>query len=265
MQTRLTFLALFLPVELLLLFAGLLCAWAVMPMPSDQLSELLLFAIIALGLASVRGYYMLRAFAGAGQELEKLRTSLRNLHTGMEPWDSQLRLMLISNQSTPSTPRVTKETALYGALIAEEGGETLVATADALQEVCGRSDGLYMVADHLARLGRHMQDRSKDIRRLIGATSDQEWLIAKGMSKAKATALLDGYTDLHVVTAGGCIASGLPGAEAYTEVATSNLSKANPDTGMIDKDAGGKWIKGRNYREPDLGSTLARFYHGESQ
>lgn len=262
---NLALILLFLPVELAMLVLGLGIAWLASPEPNHLLPELFIFLVVGLILACVRGIETLKRLAKAGDEMDKLRTSLRNLHAGMDPWDSQLRLMLISNQSTPSTPRVTKETALYAALIAEEGGETLVATADALGEVCGRNSGLWRVANQIAALGTHMQSQSKDIRKLIGALSDQEWLIAKAMSYEAAKSLLDGYTDLHVVTAGGSIASGLPGAEAYTEVASSNLSKANPDTGMIDKDAGGKWIKGRNYREPDLGRVLAPFYEGAEQ
>ena len=44
---------------------------------------------------------------------------------------------------------------------------------------------------------------------------------------------------------------------AYVEVQTSNWSKTNPNTGVIDKTPDGKWIKGVNYRPPNLTAVLA--------
>jgi hypothetical protein len=40
-------------------------------------------------------------------------------------------------------------------------------------------------------------------------------------------------------------------------VAESNLSKANPITGLIEKDASGKWIKGSQYQSPQIDAVLA--------
>jgi hypothetical protein len=58
------------------------------------------------------------------------------------------------------------------------------------------------------------------------------------------------------VIAGLAASSGLPAAAGCVEVATSNLSKANPSTGVIDVDPSGKWIKGANYVAPNLGRVI---------
>jgi hypothetical protein len=68
--------------------------------------------------------------------------------------------------------------------------------------------------------------------------------------------IFDGTTDVAVVNCGFALACGLPGSDGYREVALSNISKRNPDTGMIDKTADGKWIKGAEYRAPDLLGVL---------
>jgi hypothetical protein len=76
----------------------------------------------------------------------------------------------------------------------------------------------------------------------------------------EAVALADDTTDIAVVNAGFANASGIPGGACYVEVGTSNFSKANPETGRIDKDPSGKWIKGTDYQEPDLKAVLVE--HG---
>jgi hypothetical protein len=77
------------------------------------------------------------------------------------------------------------------------------------------------------------------------------------ISPTLARELLDGTTDTMVVVAGMSITAGLPGPTAYVEVVGSNLSKANPDSGKIDLDLSGKWIKGRDFVKPDLTKVLA--------
>lgn len=68
--------------------------------------------------------------------------------------------------------------------------------------------------------------------------------------------MADGTTDLMVTNAGFALALGLPGAALYEEVASSNLTKKNPQTGVIDKTPDGKWIKGAKYREPNIDKVL---------
>ena len=75
------------------------------------------------------------------------------------------------------------------------------------------------------------------------------------LTRAQARPVLDGTTDLAVVNSGFSLAAGLPGSLAYQAVQVSNLSKAGPD-GKIAKDPSGKWIKGPNYRMPELDSLL---------
>lgn len=72
----------------------------------------------------------------------------------------------------------------------------------------------------------------------------------------QAVELLDGTTDIAVTNCGFCVATGLPGGAAYREVARSNLSKVNPETGVIDKTPDGKWIKGSGFTPPDLAKVL---------
>lgn len=203
------------------------------------------------------GFYLLLR---SRMKVDTLTLELANL-SNTNPWKSQLMLMLKSGQHVATAPTVTKGSMLYGALIIEEAAETLYALASGIKEVAADypddSDlsKLFVDFNYTAKV---MANASLHMRQTIGGLPPmkEQQLI----SKEVAMEILDGITDLHVVTAGLGLACGLPGQAGYDRVATSNLSKANPVTGMIDKDASGKWIKGVNYRTPYLGELLSPFY-----
>lgn len=178
---------------------------------------------------------------------------------GLDVFSIQRSIMAISDQALPSYPSLTKESILYGALILEEAGETMLALARALEVSCrGRSSDLYQVSLDFAQQGCILINTSNKIKTKLEQT--KELPVATTIPFEIAKELLDGQNDLIVVSAGLGQATGLPGMDAYLEVSSSNLSKANPATGKIDKTADGKWIKGANYREPDLGALLRKFY-----
>lgn len=175
------------------------------------------------------------------------------------PWKSQLMLMYKSNQHVATYPMITKNSVLYGALVLEEGAETLVALGKGLEEVsAGRGSELHLMAKNLVHVAKIMGATSLMVRKNLERTTEEP--ATRLLSREVARELLDGCTDLHVVTAGLGLACGLPGQAGYDRVSTSNLSKANPVTGLIDKTEDGKWIKGINYQEPDLDSLLDPYY-----
>lgn len=175
-------------------------------------------------------------------------------------WERQRRVMEASDQQAPRSPELNAGTLLYYALTAEELSEQAIDLAGIL----GRRRGTLesqgpMLAYHAATIrsmlivqGQRLHSESAEIRRHIAKIPDLQ--IKLGRQDAKA--LLDDLTDQAVTVAGGAIATGLPGAAGYREVTRSNLSKANPATGRIDKDPSGKWIKGSNYQAPDLDAVL---------
>lgn len=180
-----------------------------------------------------------------------------------DPWEVQRAVMEASGQDLPDGPALTNGTLLYGALVMEEVGETL----EALEKVMAivllgeqRSPQdpemveLWGVREAFAQYADGLQSDAARVRERLGKVGP----IYMPMSGDEAVELLDGLTDVVVVTCGMANASGLPGAAAYEEVGESNLSKRNPDTGVIDKTPDGKWIKGRDYRAPDLAAVLRR-------
>lgn len=169
---------------------------------------------------------------------------------GIDVWAYQQRLMKISDQRMPSTPVITKEVLMYYALILEESAELAAALG---KTISSRAWALGLIRSNLFDVAEGMTAQSQEIRRLLTLTSLTFEITA---SDGQMQEILDGATDLAVVNAGFALAAGLPARAAYLEVATSNLSKVNPVTGMIDKDPSGKWIKGVNYKQPDLGRVL---------
>lgn len=182
-------------------------------------------------------------------------------------WTSQFQLMQASGQRTPGAPGLTPDSFLYLALIAEELGELALEMAHSLYDpdghvlvtsgmTMGQIHDLNVFATKVSALHESLTKSSKELRSMVGdgvlspvekdLTHQTEYL----------GKVLDGITDLAVVTAGFSIASGLPARGAYRDVAGSNLSKANPETGLIDKDASGKWIKGTHYQPPQLDQVL---------
>ncbi len=176
----------------------------------------------------------------------------------VDPWRLQYRLMQMSGQATPALPIVNNTTLLYAALMLEEMAETF----QGLRKVLGRTREFGSHAtQHLKEREFFMMlvDMAGDMR-AVSTQMRQHLKTMPGyaikVSRSEAKEILDGTTDNAVVNAGFCIATGLPGAPAYSAVLTSNLSKANPDTGVIDKTPDGKWIKGIDYKEPDLDAVL---------
>lgn len=175
-------------------------------------------------------------------------------------WDSQHALMMSSDQLVSDYPRLTKTSILYGALIIEEVGETLVALGTAISEASTLSNysTLKSISEAYIKNGIDLQNASQSYRDVLAKCTEEPF--AGIMKKTTAIELLDGCTDIHVVTAGLSLACGLPGGPAYYDTVSSNLSKANPATGKIDKTPDGKWIKGVNYKKPDLSRILDSFY-----
>lgn len=64
--------------------------------------------------------------------------------------------------------------------------------------------------------------------------------------------LLDSDIDSTYVSIGAALASGADVDGAWNEIQGSNMSKANPTTGLMDKDENGKVKKGSAYFAPDL-------------
>lgn len=68
--------------------------------------------------------------------------------------------------------------------------------------------------------------------------------------------LLDSDIDSTYVAIGAALASGADVEGAWNEIQNSNMSKVNPETGKMDKDANGKVIKGKAYFVPDLSKFI---------
>lgn len=168
----------------------------------------------------------------------------------VSPWALQRRLMHLSQQPMPKQPIVTSNSILYAALIMEEAGETFAALESVLPDQGGDFD-LDLIKIQLNNVSSLLASRSLMIRHLV---EGHDYHIA--LTEEMATELLDGTTDIAVVNCGFAIACGLPAEEGYESVVYSNLSKANPDTGMIDKTPDGKWIKGELYSKPNLVQVL---------
>lgn len=198
--------------------------------------------------------------------------TLRILETpSVDPWLRQNRLMDISDQPRPPVLCLTPDSVLYLALKMEEFSETLeaftlafnrahdyapVTTLEPLQDV---KQMMANAAWYIAGTGLQgaLLEASKRLRTSVANLPEGAKQLRVPLELKFAQPIADGLTDEMVVTAGLAAACGLPGAACYDEVSGSNLSKANPDTGKIHKDPSGKWIKGENYREPDLARVLA--------
>lgn len=179
----------------------------------------------------------------------------------VDPWSMQAELMDASGQPMPDRPAVTDNSILYSALLLEEGAETATALAAPLFSVVkamnetSEVEGVSPENDigkALLRAAVAMGRESRYIRAILADKPGIEF----PLSLEEAAELLDGTTDVAVVNSGLALASGLPGADGYTEVQESNLSKRNPATGIIDKTPDGKWIKGEAYFAPDLRRLL---------
>lgn len=168
----------------------------------------------------------------------------------MTPWEMQNRLMEISNQNIAAQYEVTNTSFLYAALILEEVSEMM----KGLENVLDREDENEHQAliDMISHSKCFAHDMALDLREELTKLGSFKVVL----NEAEAIELADATTDITVVNCGFAVATGFNGDACYQDVAGSNLSKANPVTGVIDKDPSGKWIKGVNYKEPNLKKVL---------
>lgn len=179
-----------------------------------------------------------------------------DLSSRVDPWRLQRKLMVISNQAAPANPTLTKGTLLYYSLQLEELAEQARSLTAIMRRHLPPQDvvvGYEGYQDALAVGEPAIRQLSICLRSRIAQCPD-DWGLS--LSRAEAKSLLDDHIDVMVVASGFGLATGLPGPQGYEAVQRSNLSKANPDTGMIDKDPSGKWIKGAAYQPPQLDSVL---------
>lgn len=179
---------------------------------------------------------------------------------GLDIWSPQYKVMAISGQNIPKYPEVTKDSFLYYALILEEAGELAEALRAAVPCTIN-SDLNTDVRVELQKAAYALRLSSRQLRDLVAQMHQQGFTIYQ--DTRYLVPILDGITDLAVVTAGFSVASGLPAREGYDEVVGSNLSKADPVSGRILRDAGGKWIKGPNYRAPQLRRVIWEAYKAD--
>jgi predicted HAD superfamily Cof-like phosphohydrolase len=167
-----------------------------------------------------------------------------------------------ATEAAPTQYQIDKLSILYTALILEETAEltkgmsTIIARLSEVDRNNKDRKEQFVCKDRLASIMAVVDDflteTSLEIREILKETEE----FKEVLTKDEAIEVADAATDIVVVTAGYAISSGLPGAACYDEVVGSNLSKRNPATGKIDKDASGKWIKGIEYRAPNLEKVL---------
>lgn len=178
----------------------------------------------------------------------------------VDPWKLQRHLMEISDQRMADKPMVTRDVILYFALIMEESfeaGTTLVSALARIREQATpeRGEELFTFFTAIMPAVRAMGHASTRVKEMMKAGMLEDWPGAE-LTLDEAIRLFDDTTDIQVVNSGFCLAAGLPGPTGYLETQHSNISKKNPTTGKIDKTPDGKWIKGVDYKEPDLEQVL---------
>lgn len=194
----------------------------------------------------------------------EITSTFFDLDQPVDPWDLQAKLMSMSGDPIPQVPKITHAVLATFAALLEEVAETGTLIAQVIAREGGKPDawtgkpcgvGLFMLAQDMAPTLRAMDDASRHIRAVLACADFQEW---EGMrlTLAEAHDLFHEVTYIQIVNTGLALAMGLPGAEGYQRVHNSNVSKANPLTGRIDKDPSGKWIRGANYRRPELDQLL---------
>ena len=187
---------------------------------------------------------------------ESTQEAVKDEHPTVDPWELQKALMRASSQPMPVFPTLNRNGLLYAALMMEESAETYAALSAMMAPAAKNRSPQEMSAALVIQLlfrgqAENLTTASKHLRELL-----QDISFEYAMTQDEAIEVLDGTTDVSVVNSGFALACGLPGGAAYLEVVCSNLSKANPVTGVIDKDASGKWIKGADYFKPDLAKVL---------
>lgn len=252
--------ALFLTCILFKAIGVLTLSWEAVLMPPMSLGVFFCMSLTAAYTMGDSGHT--GKFGGAFMDVLKFYHLLPP-EKGLDPWEMQRDLMVMSDQRIARRAQLTETSLLYGALILEEAGETLTGLARAAL----RASNFYepettegklcssMFANYNA-IADAMDFAAGAARYELKKLKDMGLLLTFDLTRAEAQEIFDGTVDLTVVNCGFALASGLPGAEGYVEATASNISKKNPETGMIDKDPSGKWIKGPNYFEPDLLSIL---------
>jgi phage-related minor tail protein len=141
----------------------------------------------------------------------------------------------------------------------EETAEVFEEVVEALAE-CGQ--GQDPALNHMASTIRQVAKMNRAAAVTLRAASSNIKPFTFVLSHDRVRALLHESTDVMVVAAGFGLACGFPAAAAYEESVCSNLSKANPATGKIDKDASGKWIKGPEFFKPNFDRILVEHGRG---
>jgi len=168
----------------------------------------------------------------------------------MNPWEKQHTLMDISNQKIASSPELNKTSILYSALILEETSELFDGLSKILLRIADEEHR--QLFNEVLNVQGVMHNSSLRIRELLKSMPE----FNDPLLVDECVELADASTDITVVNCGLAVSVGFNGQDCYDDVADSNLSKANPDTGVIDKTADGKWIKGRDYKEPNLEKVI---------
>jgi predicted HAD superfamily Cof-like phosphohydrolase len=91
-------------------------------------------------------------------------------------------------------------------------------------------------------------------KRLINEEVNKELLPA--MDAGDLVGITDGIADSIYVLVGTALFYGIPLDNVWDAVQFSNMAKADPITGKMMKDAGGKGIKPPGWRPPDIASIL---------
>lgn len=167
-------------------------------------------------------------------------------------WEFQETLMDASCQRRPIVPYLTEGSLLYVALTLEELAETLEAFGATMSRPSSAHHHLGALPSKTNMLRKLLHAESVHIRDELSRVGT----FSLPMTRTEAALALDGVTDTAVTLAGLGLSSGLPVRAGYVEVAESNLSKRNPDTLKIEKDLSGKWVKGKDYRPPNLEAVL---------
>lgn len=220
---------------------------------------ILLGALLLVQWVQMLALYWQAAKDAAGKAQEPPQEPSNQEPEAVDPWKIQKALMKASGQDLPTRPVLNRGGLLYAALLLEEVGETMAGFASAIREsdtpdrpVNSETNALLVINLLFRNTAYHLIEESKRLREILqDVTSEFE------LSRPRAIEILDGTTDVAVVNSGLALAMGFPGAEAYLEVGCSNLSKANPATGVIDKTPDGTWIKGSQYFPPNLASVLS--------
>lgn len=176
----------------------------------------------------------------------------------VDPWDLHRPLMRMSGQRLPDQPMITSEVIRCYAGILEEASEAGITLLDIMRNSSLRADQLQdfaLMRQTLATAVRSMGLASRRACQILGTPAFSDWA-GRPLTLKQAVALLDDHLDLQVMNTGFGLSAGLPCQSGYLAVGESNVSKADPATGRILRDKSGRWIKGPDYKQPDLRKVI---------